>query len=43
VVNSFEKAIGGKLNYEMTDARAGDIESIWADTTKATNVLGWKA
>jgi len=26
VINSFEKAIDGKLNYEMSDARAGDIE-----------------
>ena len=26
VINSFEKAIDGKLNYEMLGARAGDIE-----------------
>jgi len=43
VVNSFEKTTGVKLNYELVDRRPGDIEQIWADTTKGEKVLGWKA
>lgn len=43
VVNSFEKTTGKKLNYKLTDRRPGDIEQIWADTTKSEKILGWKA
>lgn len=43
VVNSFEKTTGMKLNYALVDRRAGDIEQIWADTSKSEEVLGWKA
>jgi len=43
VVNTFEEATGVKLNYKIVDRRAGDIEKIYADTTKANTVLGWKA
>lgn len=43
IVKAFEKATGKKLNYEIVDRRAGDIEKIWADTTIANSELGWKA
>ena len=43
IINSFEKVTGIKLNYKVVGRRAGDIEKVWADTTKANNVLGWKA
>lgn len=43
VVNSFEKVSGEKLNYKIVGRRAGDITAAYADTTKANNVLGWKA
>lgn len=43
VINSFEKVSGKKLNYKIVDRRAGDITSAYADTTKANNILGWKA
>ena len=43
VVNSFEKTTGQKLNYKIVDRRPGDVISVYADTTKANNVLGWKA
>jgi UDP-glucose 4-epimerase len=43
VIKSFEKVSGEKLNYEMVDRRAGDIEKVWADTTLASNELGWKS
>ncbi len=43
VVNTFEKATGEKLNYKIVERREGDVVSIYADTTKANEVLGWKA
>ena len=43
VIKSFEKVSEKKLNYKIVDRRAGDITSAYADTTKANNILGWKA
>ena len=43
VIESFERSTGQKLNYEIVGRREGDIEQIWADTTKVEQVLGWKA
>jgi len=43
VIDSFERSTGQKLNYEIVARRQGDIEQIWADTTKVEQVLGWKA
>ena len=43
VIRSFEKTSGQKLNYIITDRRAGDVEQVWADTTYANHELGWKA
>lgn len=43
VINSFEKVSGNKLNYKIVNRRQGDVISAYADTTKANNVLGWKA
>ncbi|WP_424963032.1 UDP-glucose 4-epimerase GalE [Ekhidna sp.] len=43
VIESFEKVSGVKLNYEIVDRRPGDIEKIFADTTKVNQKLGWKA
>ena len=42
VIQSFEKTSGVKLPYEIVDRRPGDIEKVWADTTKAKQVLGFK-
>lgn len=42
VLNAFEKIFGKKLNYTVTDRRAGDVEAIFADNSKAQNELGWK-
>lgn len=42
VVNTFEKVTGQKLNYKIGARRAGDVVSIYADTKKAGEVLGWK-
>lgn len=43
VIHSFENVSGEKLNYKIVDRRAGDITEAYADTTKANEVLGWKA
>lgn len=43
VVKTFENATGVKVNYTIVARRPGDIEQIYADTTNANTVLGWKA
>ena len=43
LLKAFEKVTGQKLNYKIVGRRAGDIEQIYADTTKANKVLGWKS
>lgn len=43
VIESFERVSGKKLNYKIVDRRPGDVISAYADTTKANEVLGWKA
>lgn len=43
VITAFEKVSGQKLNYKIVGRRPGDITEAYADTTKANNVLGWKA
>lgn len=43
VVKSFEKTSGIKLNYKIVERREGDVEAIYADVTKAENLLNWRA
>ena len=43
VVSTFEKVNQVDLPKVYGDRRAGDVEQIWADTTKAQQVLGWNA
>ena len=43
LLNAFEKSTGQKVNYKIVGRRAGDIEKIYADTSKANKVLGWKS
>jgi UDP-glucose 4-epimerase len=42
VVQTFEQASGQKLNYSMGPRRPGDVPAIYADATKAEQVLGFK-
>jgi UDP-glucose 4-epimerase len=42
VINCFEKTTGVKVNYKLTERRDGDVEKMWADTTLANRLLGWK-
>ncbi|MBK0370321.1 UDP-glucose 4-epimerase GalE [Flavobacterium agrisoli] len=43
VIESFEKASDKKLPYKIVARREGDITEAYASTTKANDVLGWKA
>ena len=43
VVNTFEKASGIKINYEMVDRREGDVAVCYSDASKAKKELGWTA
>lgn len=43
LVNTFMEATGIELKYKIVDRREGDVEQVWADTTRANKVLGWKA
>ena len=43
VIKSFERSTGLKVPYDVVGRREGDIEKIFADTTKANQVLGWHA
>jgi UDP-glucose 4-epimerase len=43
VIHAFEKVSNSKLNYKIVARREGDVTAAYADTTKANNVLGWKA
>ena len=42
VIQSFERASGQKLRYEIGLRRDGDAIATYADTTKANNILAWK-
>ncbi len=43
IINTFEQETGVKLNYTMGPRRAGDVEQVYADVTKARRELGWTA
>lgn len=40
-IKAFEKVSGMKLNYELGEARPGDVIAIYANNTKAKEKLGW--
>ena len=43
VIQSFERATGASLQWSFAPRRAGDVISAYADTLRATEVLGWTA
>lgn len=43
VINAFEKANNIKVNYKIAPRRAGDVATVYADTKKAEEELGFKA
>lgn len=43
VINAFESVNEVKLNYKIGPRRGGDVEQIYADTSKVNDLLGWSA
>lgn len=43
VVNAFENANNININYKIAPRRAGDVATVYADTNKAEEELGFKA
>ncbi|MVT06645.1 UDP-glucose 4-epimerase GalE [Chitinophaga tropicalis] len=41
-IKAFEKISGVKLNYELGPRRPGDVIAIYANNTRAKQVLGWE-
>jgi UDP-glucose 4-epimerase len=42
VIQAFEKVNNTELKYKIGPRRAGDVEQIWSDTTKVSEILKWK-
>lgn len=43
MVAAFERASGRQVPSEIVARRAGDVSEVWADPTRANQVLGWRA
>ncbi|MBC8584552.1 UDP-glucose 4-epimerase GalE [Youxingia wuxianensis] len=43
VMHAFEKACGKLINHKIVGRRAGDIDTSYADATKAKELLHWQA
>jgi UDP-glucose 4-epimerase len=43
VVRTFQEVSGKELPHVIGPRRPGDVQSVYADTTKCGTVLGWKA
>lgn len=43
IIQAFENVNQLKLNYSIGQRRAGDVEKVWADASKAKQILGWTA
>jgi UDP-glucose 4-epimerase len=41
-ISAFERVTGNELNYEIVARRQGDVEAVFADTSKVNKVLNWK-
>ncbi len=42
-LHAFEKVTGREIPYKIVDRRPGDVTTCYADCSKATEELGWKA
>ena len=43
LIDTFQSATGVEVPHRIASRRAGDIAKVWADPTKANDVLGWHA
>jgi UDP-glucose 4-epimerase len=43
IIDAFERSTGVKFAWSIGPRREGDVEQVWGDVTKSTEVLKWKA
>lgn len=43
IIHAFESMTGASLNWEFGPRRKGDVVEIYANTSKAANILNWKS
>jgi len=43
IIEAFERSTGVKFAWSIGPRREGDVEQVWGDVTKSTEVLKWKA
>lgn len=43
VIEAFENANNVDIPYKIVSRRAGDVEQVWADPSKANRILNWSA
>lgn len=43
IIHTFEEVSGKKLNWKFGERRQGDVEKIYANATKAKELIGWQA
>lgn len=43
LVREFERVNGVNVPHKVVGRREGDVEAVWADTSHANKVLGWRA
>ncbi|NLA24434.1 MAG: UDP-glucose 4-epimerase GalE [Bacteroidales bacterium] len=43
IINTFIRTTGQDLNYSIAPRRAGDVEQVWANASKANKILKWTA
>lgn len=43
MIQAFERASGKTVSFKVVSRRAGDIASVYADSSLAEEELGWKA
>jgi len=43
IVDAFERSTGVKFAWAIGPRREGDVEQVWGDVTKSSEVLKWKA
>ena len=43
LMDTFKRASGIRVAYQVVDRRPGDVAACYADATKAAKMLGWKA
>ncbi len=42
VIHTFSEVAGQSVNWKMGPRRSGDVPQIWADVSKADQILGWR-